>query len=591
MTHRISSHSAGRAGGHDPAPSGRAGVSGPAQKVESFLFRGTFKAYGKHSANAKAWVKLYCNLKAAKAGLKPLIKQADHELAEIQSRYLWLEEEALSINAQLADFACLRASPHAAHLLYEKIEGDAVLAQMLKVARLERSDKELAGLRDEKQDCEHKLEAARARLEELETRRAHAKSKAKDKSAKHRSPAHVEPSRDAIRAARNKVANLESDIATLAASIDEARYLANERNAVLAPFRQAVADLASGLRAAGVSEQEETAIKPLMLRLDEVYEHHAQLHTILEQAELSPICLDTGEVLFFGLHSAAQLKDLLATVRAELLYTEQFITADIKRLKLSRTREHDRWKPTRFRPLQATYDYSLEAGAEPEAPAWQVAADDGDHLASPPCGDPRSPVVAPPQMREDAPQEPEAQPAADLGIESPGTPSDKAHESSAASEAEDSEDSVETSEEEEDSDDEQVSDNEEGPRLPRSPSPAVVAVAMPDAGQASSSQTMAHSQAPAGSVGQDSEDSTDVDDSEDSVESSEDEDDSDDEQVSGDDADARLPQDLPEPEPPRPPAPGSLPRRILCRAGFGAPARASSTNWPRTGPPAPTGAT
>lgn len=348
----FSSTSATRLGHHDPGAFPDTSVSSQATKVDSYLVPGSFKAYSRQSDNAKSWVGLYCKLKTASLGLKSLSRRADRKLEALYSEWQQQEQAAQWLHAQLAVFPCLDTSLQV-ELLYEKIDADAELASAAKSARIGRSRKELASLHDEKNDCARKLHAECSRLEELETRRAHAKEKARSRHGRHDTHRHIEPSRSSIRSAREKVAKLDGDIAVLEGGIAELQSWINEQEAALEPHRQAVAGLAVRLRAAGVSEQEETAIKPLMQRLDEVRERQDQLGWTLQLAEEPPRLLETGEVVFFGQHSKAQLKHLLATVRAELQRTEDFIEHEIKRLKLSRTPLNDRRRSTTFRPLTA----------------------------------------------------------------------------------------------------------------------------------------------------------------------------------------------------------------------------------------------
>ncbi|KAF1042253.1 MAG: hypothetical protein GAK35_02824 [Herbaspirillum frisingense] len=381
----VSSVSAGQIVKHGPGPSLTSQVSVKEAKIERFTYTlsGAYSAYANSDSDAKDWVRRYCKLTEASDGLPRLEKYADGQLAATQARWWEQEQAARQLNARLAGFACMKASPRAASLLYQQIDAESALAEALKASRLGRDKKDLLSLRDEKSTCERDIKAARERVKDLKDRRADAKRRHTNKKGQLDPRARIEPSREKIRRAREDAENLESDIQALTDSIVQLEPRINSKEAALEPQRKLVADLAQELRSAGVSERDEAAIKPLLQDLEKIYLLRDQFGAELDQGTVDPGIQHDGAIVFFGPHSAQQLRYLMEEVSTKLNEIQHYIHKEIKRLHLSRTNKSGELRSVYFKPVQSHYDFT-QAEEIPPSQTWMdmMEAEDGQPASS-----------------------------------------------------------------------------------------------------------------------------------------------------------------------------------------------------------------
>jgi|GEM_PF-4625494 len=303
---------------------------------KQYILSGSLKEYAKRGPNENQWVQRYCNLIVAKAGLKPLIETADEELTAIGTQW-WAEKHMLDhLGEQLDGFTTLRTIPDACRLLYERIDMEAALAEAHRHSGVKQSNAELRSYREEKQDCQASLQRLQSQLDALSNPPAASeRSRTKDKKS-HRSEA---PSRSELhrqkKSLRTRIEARQSDIAALDNMLAEAQRKLDGQYAALAPQQLELATLIGALAAAGMADEEQTAITALLRQLDDYTERHDKTTSLLDHGNMPPFIQPAGEIVFSaGPHSAQQLRDLLDHVSDELRDAKELLETELDRLNL-----------------------------------------------------------------------------------------------------------------------------------------------------------------------------------------------------------------------------------------------------------------
>ncbi len=322
-----------------------------------YVYTGSLRAYAKQGPNEAQWVRSFCNLKVAKAGLESLIESADEELGAIRAQ--WHHEQHMldHIGEQLDGFATLRTVPEACRLLYERIDLEAELTEASQNSGIKESHADLRSYREEKQECQDTLERLQSQLDALSNPPATSeKSRSKDKKSQRDTP----PSRSELhkqkKALRLKIAAKQSDLATLDNMLAEARDKLDGQIAALAPQQLELATLIGTLVAAGVPPEEQKAITDLLRQLDDYTDRHDKTTSLLDHGNMAPFLQSTGEVvLSAGPHSAQQLTVLLKQVRKTLSYTKGVLDDELARYRLKDIKDGSEYRSERIAPQRAHY--------------------------------------------------------------------------------------------------------------------------------------------------------------------------------------------------------------------------------------------